>query len=107
MTEIVEKAAMALHLHDADKPRPFDTLGYRQIMYGDGPAVWDNLAEPAKDIFRAQALAAIEAMREPTEAQLKAGDGADWASDFDPSDPDSESRTGNVYRAMIDAALKT
>lgn len=49
--------------------------------------------------YMRMARAAIEAMREPTEAMLKAGDLPGW------DDSVSIGLSGEVWQAMIDAAL--
>jgi hypothetical protein len=56
---MVERGAEGLMLHDRDKPRDFDSLGYSALMYGDPPCGWKELAEAAKEIHRAQARACL------------------------------------------------
>lgn len=60
-------------------------------IYGASPrdAAWSLLTVAKRTPFIDQARAAIEVMREPTEAMLSAGG----------------MRSGEQYRAMIDAAL--
>jgi len=54
---------------------------------------WDQLSMPAKAVARTRARAAIEAMREPTEAMQKAGYIVTVDDEVD------------VWQTMIDAAL--
>ncbi len=75
--DLVERVARAMFVVESDDP--------------DDPGVWEYAAEN----YRALARAAIEAMREPTEAMIDAG--AIYA--------DCNGAHG-AWQAMIDAALK-
>lgn len=106
MTKL-EEMAEALFLYDRDKVRPYDILGYAKIMYGDPPCGWDDLAEPAKEPFRDQVRAAVEAMRQPTKEMIEAG----WATavfydqDIDEPIPPIEIPPQMAWVRMIDAVL--
>jgi hypothetical protein len=82
MTDMVERVARAIY-EDRNGPRC---------------EPWGTKPKGHKDPYRADARAAIEAMREPTEAMVGSG-----------ADHDAEGGgTGNplaIYTAMIDAAL--
>jgi hypothetical protein len=79
MSEIVERVARAMHAKHFEFAVP-DDGGHPGLFY-----------------FREMAKTAIEAMREPTEAML---DGTNYPNTtWDSGDAD-------VWRAMIDAALK-
>jgi hypothetical protein len=89
MSEIVERVARAIYLVP---------VGGREDPYAQR---WDELREKHQDAFRAIARAAIEAMREPTEAMMAgvdcAGEKAEWLS----------GKAWKVgWQAMIDEALK-
>lgn len=62
---------------------------------GKGQPAWDEATEYQRDFHRAEARAAIEAMREPTKAMLLAGHGANLCDN-----------APEVWQAMIDEALK-
>lgn len=82
MSEMVERVARATY-----EARP----------YGDehaGDLIWDRLEDGWKDRHRDMARAAIEAMREPTDAMVDAAYGRERTG----------TERGN-WRAMIDAAL--
>ena len=66
----------------------------RAICDATGEFSWDEEDEITRSEFRNEAIAAIEAMREPTEAMIEAGH---WHSGSD---------AGPCFTAMIDAALK-
>lgn len=89
MSEMIERVAQAID------PLPWTDLARDHWRKGG--------VEEGKEAARAKARAAIEAMREPTEAMVKAGtigwdpmDGSGVRPVFDPTKP---------YEAMIDAAL--
>lgn len=68
----------------------------RAMFYSGGtflPGAWDLTSEVTRHHNRNKARAAIEAMRDPTEAVLEAG----------PPEPYMDA---DVWRSMIDAALK-
>lgn len=67
------------------------------------PPMWDAASSPVKDWCRVQARAAIEEMREPTQAMLSSPRHAAWAWRTD--EPVSEADISEIWRAMIDAAL--
>lgn len=76
----------------------------RAIAVAGNGGTWDDwYSEDQKEFHRRRARAAIEAMREPTKAMVKAGtiswdpmDGSPIRPMFDPKRP---------YEAMIDTAL--
>ena len=84
MSEMVEKVAKALAVksHMAD---------------------WVDIGEGSKDVILMLARAAIEAMRDPTDEMAESGAGTQvffgWKGANAPECAD-------IYRAMIDAALK-
>jgi hypothetical protein len=89
-SELIERAAKAAY------------EAYYERAAGLPLAGWDGESEHAKDIARAQVRAVLAAIREPTEAVLRAG--ATWGTleldgklgrDFTP-----------LWQAMVDAALK-
>lgn len=63
-----------------------------EVARAIGGDVWESCSDRMKEQFRAQARAAIEAMREPTEAMLDRGPGEPYL--------DAE-----VWRKIVDAAL--
>jgi hypothetical protein len=91
MSEMVERVARAIH-----KTYHADTMD--GLSGGSVDAAWDRLAEfDCQDEWRAAARAVIAAMREPTEAMIE---GTNYPNTtWDSGDAD-------VWRAMIDAALK-
>lgn len=107
MSEMVERVARAIAL-----ARGMDPGGNSVTAFQGAPRdcrVWETLVPSAR--------AAIEAMREPTEAMLKAAHQqayevvAEEIGDADPAlvfvDEEENARTVTRYhRAMIDAALK-
>jgi hypothetical protein len=66
---------------------------------GPGCSPWANRPKGHKDPYLADARAAIEAMREPTDDMRDAA--------FDTHFPMSLNQVQEVYRAMIDAALSS
>lgn len=79
----------------------------RLAGYSGAPMTWDTESEALHDDWRAVARAAIEAMREPTEAMCKAGNALTLVSGtmsgcWSDHHPEPEYAWG----AMIDAALK-
>jgi len=100
MSEMVERVARALldAPLDNDKVEPetvrcmLESCYASQIDYG----VSESAKEHVVEIGRIAARAAIEAMREPTEAMLEAGDTA-MTRNHDTSE--------DAWPAMIDAAL--
>lgn len=82
MSEMVERVARAMNGSACD------------LREND----WDERSDSWKDTLRKHARAAIEAMKEPTEVQYDAisNCGLMWR----------ENNSGNVYKLMIDAALK-
>lgn len=91
MSEIVERAAMALF--ERDRAKPFYT---KRIFYGDPPCEWSDLAEPVKDEFREQVRTTIAATREPTDTMIEAG------QQFSTRHSEDVRRR---WRAMVDALL--
>lgn len=79
MSEMVERVARAIYFRGDDQ----------------GDTAWHHCQLWHRDVAREQARAAIEAMREPTEAMVKAAYGRERTG----------TERGN-WRAMIDAALK-
>lgn len=65
----------------------------RAMFEADRGGSWDDVRENSKAMWRSFARAAIEAMREPTEAMINVG----WRSMNDERLP---------WEVMIDAALK-
>ncbi len=102
--DMIEKVAMALFASERSYAAGrFDRLWEKlpeanyEKDWGEGPV----FVEPGKESYRKRARAAIEAMRGPTPSMLNAA-------------PATKSETfkaiwpaicGDVYRAMIDAAL--
>jgi hypothetical protein len=80
----------------------------RAIALWDG-SEWDGAVGGQAHIrnrYRKQAIAAVEAMREPTESMVDAG--AEHCRDIDADElPHSEPRRGahDSYQAMIDSVL--
>jgi len=72
-------------------------IAARDLDEGDGFYDWFALTEEVTDKYLAMARAAIDAMREPTEAMVNAGYDVGYSPDPLPTD--------EVWRAMIDAAL--
>lgn len=73
---------------------------YDNELEGGRSCSWDDLFSSEKTQYMRQAKAAIEAMREPTEGMKIAG-----TLDAGCGGPDEE-YIGQVWQAMIDAALK-
>jgi hypothetical protein len=82
MNEMVERVARA----------PYERLAKRR---GSFVRTWDALPKRGQEYYRADARAAIAAMREPTETML-----AIWADVGD-----TREKAAHLWRAMIDAAL--
>lgn len=69
MSEMVDRVAKALF--DASHMDPI----MRAVVFGDNPGLgFANLAVPIQDHFRGHARAVIQAMREPTDEMVLAGD---------------------------------
>lgn len=85
MSEMIERLARALHgcvmQQDADQ------------------APWEKLSQPVKQECLLMARAAIEAMREPTNAMIEAADG-------EYRDDDRRALVGE-WQTMIDVALRS
>jgi hypothetical protein len=87
MSEMIERVAIALYNLETTAARE----QFPQFAAVDGQ--WGPLiGESGKNLFRSQARAAIEAMREPTDAMC---DAADWGQQSEV----------NQYQRAIDAAL--
>lgn len=105
---MIEKMAEAIDATRARMDRVRDAVPrskrepYFDKIPSKGPMKGQHVVGYRTKLLEAQARAAIESMREPTKHQLSAGYDADWASDCDAD----EIRIGNVYRAMISAALE-
>lgn len=85
-TEIIERVAEAIHnAHVSRQPRPADWLSWGELI------AQGHQGRHCVEDTRALARAAIEAMREPTEAMKDAGY--------------EHGSRGLVWRAMIDTAL--
>ncbi len=69
---------------------------------GQAHTKWEDCAETFREKMRAQARAAIEAMREPTPAMVDAGYEADNGEDRHLG----ERGARDCWRLMVDAALK-
>lgn len=96
-TEMIERVARALSPNYDDA----DMCAYLAKSHGTtASAVQLTLREAA----HAKARAAIEAMREPTEAMCLAPDSADICVD---QFPINSAEAKSCWQAMIDAALKT
>jgi len=91
MSEMIERVAEAIYLAHIK-----NYAGLAKQPEGK----WEQLADWQKDYGRAQARAAIEAMREPTDAMIEAGwqDGMAGFGEGEECEP--------VWHAMIDEALK-
>lgn len=89
MTEMVERVARAICASAGYDPDGFDESTLPDNESKDGWSNWMG--------FQSETLAAILAMREPTMAQLAAGQAA-WLKD-------DLKRSSTLYTAMIDAAL--
>lgn len=98
MTDMIEKVAKAIAVADLNASAkslpdvPMETMAeYVRLAVEDGH-------------YQAMARAAIEAMREPTDAMLD--DGRDRANDYlDCGCYSSQETVGECWKAMIDAAL--
>lgn len=75
------------------------TSKIEEVARAIGGDVWESCSDRMKEQFRAQARAAIEAMKEPTEAMSKAAYEADGTSMM------LAIAYEDVWREMIDAAL--
>jgi hypothetical protein len=97
--DMVERVARALCARLGRDP---DTLGPSIVVTDMGSmgiaATFNGPPEPAWKSYEAEARAAIEAMREPTEAMVEAGSDAPIMN-YDGNDP------RDVWRLMISAAL--
>lgn len=82
MSEMIDRVARAI------ASKPYLQSGKAQD--------WDNLTERHRSWCREQAVAAVTAMREPTEMMIRAAQPELWATD---------EYLGTGYRDMIDAAL--
>lgn len=84
-----------------DAPSMIERVARRLFWQHDGKyaergmPTWESLDDLTRDSFLKDARAAIDEMREPTDAMVEAGDKdtRDWAS------------AETAYRAMIDAAI--
>jgi hypothetical protein len=98
MNELVERVARAIHGVD------------RSIMAAGGAGgtltEWETESESARRLYRLHAKAAIAAMREPTEAMVRAGLRSDAANCLSSHGPSARAGRLDVWRAMIDVALK-
>jgi N-methylhydantoinase B/oxoprolinase/acetone carboxylase alpha subunit len=88
MSDMIERVARAISAH------------YVRLSGGDSP-IFDELTEGERDDLRAEARAAIEVMREPTEAMCDAGGTEVW----DRYEDDYPEGAAAAWRKMIDAAL--
>jgi hypothetical protein len=94
---MIEKVARAIYEADPESGyHPDDRLSF---WAGDGYSdeVWN--------LWRAIARAAIEAMREPTDAMDEAGSAVHEASDTDPHREWNGADIDGIWKAMIDEAL--
>lgn len=101
MSEMLERVARALYDQEAERSAKADRI----IAAARGQPVGQPSIEPYEecaDAFRADARAAIEAMREPTEAMVAAA----WVkrSSLDEA-PTPGATFALMWRAMIDASL--
>lgn len=87
--DMVERAAMAIFRHCAAE------------RAGSLEPDWDDMEEPRRDYWREFARTALEAMREPTEAMVRA---ANRINPCQSAEGQCYSEA-SIYRAMIDAAL--
>lgn len=95
MSDLIERAARA---HYTCRAR--DLAKAYPARMGVAPVTWDDLPESVREIERGHMRAAIEAMREPTEAMI------DAAYLGEPATNEIARRgTAQSYRAMISAAL--
>lgn len=80
----------------------------RAIYYGPGVAEWHpELPDHIKERARRDARAAIQAMRTPTEEMLEIGNTEDQLSfSSEPGEGRADNVIEDVWKAMIDAALK-
>jgi hypothetical protein len=88
---MVERVARALY---AIRMETADGAGLHE------PYVWETDNNAYREHCLREARAAIEAMREPTEAMVEAGVSAETGKTLG-------DRVSNCYAAMIDAALTT
>lgn len=95
MSEMVERVAMAIW--NSRESRFPDRVQRRPDDLDRSSGVWGAVV--------ADARAAIEAMREPTEAMVKAGYVADPLG-YDVDDSDISMLYSRIYEGMINAALK-
>ena len=86
MSDMIERVARAIHFRGDDQ--------------GDG--AWSHCQPWLRMVAREQARAAIEAMREPTEAMVASGESA---ASFGIGKPKDEAAIPRVWRWMIDASL--
>lgn len=93
MSEIIERVAKVLFAVQSGGP---GDIGETTEI------VWHHLNEHARNLWFDIARSAIEAMREPTAEMAKQGNG----KALDDGAHDCEVPMADVYRAMIDAALK-
>lgn len=103
MNEMVERVKRGI----ADGPVPHNRFNFRALMSAccvivDGPSVVADLPRAADFLLEAIARAAIAAMREPSDAMRAAGERAALADGAH----DCEVPMADVWRAMIDAALR-
>jgi len=100
MSEMVERIARALCELEFGK---WDAADFNETLSGCDP-------DEQRDAYREQAIAAIKAMREPTEHMLDKGSEAGWECvEFSP-EPGEGIDGYNMepaWYAMIDAALPT
>ena len=68
-------------------------------------ASFDLMDDKQQELLRIQAKAAIEAMREPTDAMVKRGREKQFSSLLDTADSDDEVAR-DTWQAMVDAALE-
>ena len=84
MSSMIEKISRALCIEESQDP---------DKMFGGGPG-WK--------VYEHLAIAAIKAMREPTQEMVE--DGYGWYEGIDATEEDQMPKC--VFRSMIDAALK-
>ena len=100
--EMVERVARAIAERNGDN---YDEIPKHKPDWTQSGGMFAgrfrDVNEPYQTDYEDMAEAAIEAMREPTEAMLKAGDVPGW------DDSVTVGHSAEVWEAMISAALST
>ena len=93
MSEMIDRVAEAL------------AQSFRDTVAKVSGQSWEEtgVTLPSREVFERYARAAIEAMREPTEAMVQSG--CVWFRQYDPDFDPLSDNINNAWQAMIDAAL--